>query len=210
MKFCLLWSLDKVGTSYSNVWNIISGLCWLLNSICAWTRLDSTDRQITANLRPCSSIFFIYSTPLQIWREWEGEEIIVLSVLVANCTFWVRQYSWSWKHSCSCVTTQDVRPPQCCALLPTNPIEEALGQSKSYKIVFFFTLLIGAVFCRPTNFFFYGRQAYLWTIIWHHVHIPPTRCSLVICRVCSPPCYVTQWVAFFLFSPPPLHQHTNI
>ena len=101
------------------------------------------------------------------------------------------------------------RPPQCCTALPTNPIKKTLRRGNTNKILFLLTLLVRAALYLPLQFLW--REAYLWTIIWHHVHIPATRCSLVICCVCSPPCFVTQWAAFFLrSSPPPLHPHTNI
>lgn len=157
------------------------------------------------NLHPCSSIF-IYSPPpsLEIWREWEGKEIIVLSVLVANCTFWVRQYSWSWKHSYSCVTRCKTSPMLCFAANKPHwgnsqtekKLQDCLLLDLSYR---------GCVLSSQQLFFFFfrKRKAYLWTIIWHHVHIPPTRWTLVICCVCSPPFYVTQWAAFFLCSFPP-------
>ncbi len=100
------------------------------------------------------------------------------------------------------------RPLQSCAALPTNPIKKTLRQGNTNKILFLLTLLVRAALYHPLQFLW--REAYLWTIIWHHVHIPPTRCSLVICCVCSPPCYVTQWTAFFLCSSPPPSTHKHI
>ena len=99
------------------------------------------------------------------------------------------------------------RPPQSWVALPTNPIKKTLRQGNTNKILFLLTLLVRAALYHPLQFLW--REAYLWTIIWHHVHIPPTRCSLVICCVCSPP-YVTQWAAFFLCSVPPPSTHKHI
>lgn len=104
---------------------------------------------------------------------------------------------------------ETARPPQSCTALPTNPIKKTLRQGNTNKIPFLLTLLVRAALYHPPQFLW--REAYLWTIIWHHVHIPPTRCSLVICCVCSPPCYVTQWAAFFVcrFPPPSTHKHID-
>lgn len=131
-----------------------------------------------------------------------GEDTIVLSVLLANHTVWVRQFTRFWKHSDSCVT----RPRDLltsCSALQTNPFKKTLLKGNTNKILLLLTLLVRDALYHPLCFLW--REAYLWTIIWHHVHIPPTRCSLVICCVCPPPpCYVSQWVAFFLWrSPPP-------
>lgn len=120
MKCCLPWYLDKVVISYSEVWDIISG------SLLASSQ--NTPEHVLIQLTACTQqtdqgefapmLFQFYLPPppsLEIWREWEGKEIIVLSVLVANCTFWVRQYSWSWKHSYSCVTRCKTSPMLCFA-----------------------------------------------------------------------------------------------
>lgn len=142
-----------------------------------------------------------------------GEDTIVLSVLLANHTVWVRQFTRFWKHSDSCVT----RPRDLltsCSALQTNPFKKTLLKGNTNKILLLLTLLVRDALYYPLCFLW--REAYLWTIIWHHVHIPPTRCSLVICCVCPPPpCYVSQWVAFFLWRsppPPPLpstHKHID-
>lgn len=118
MKCCLPWYLDKVVILYSEVWDIISG------SLLASSQ--NTPEHVLIQLTACTQqtdqgesapvLFHFYLLPpLEIWREWEGKEIIVLSVLVANCTFWVRQYSWSWKHSYSCVTRCKTSPMLCFA-----------------------------------------------------------------------------------------------
>lgn len=100
------------------------------------------------------------------------------------------------------------RPPHSCAALPTNPIKKTLQQGNTNKILFLLTLLVSASLYSPLQILWW--EAYLWTIIWHHVHIPPTRCSLVICSVCCPLCHVTQWAAFFFCSCSLLQPHTNI
>lgn len=86
----------------------------------------------------------------------------------------------------------------------TNPIKKTLQQGNTNKITFCLTLLVRSAFYHPLQFLW--REAYLWTIIWHHVHIPCSRCSLVICCVCFPPFYATQWAAFF----PPSSTHKHI
>lgn len=209
MEFCLPWYLDEVGTSYSDVWNIISGLCWLLNSICAWTCLDSTDRQITGNLRPCSSIFYLFHPSSDLKAMGGGRNYCVVCSCsqlhtLSQTVFLVMETFLLMCHNSRCKTSpmlcSAANKPHWGSSQTEQKLQDRLLLDSSYR----------SCVLSSQQLFFYGRKAYLWTIIWHHVHIPPTRCSLVICRVCSPPCYVTQWVAFFLFSPPPLHQHTNI
>lgn len=138
-----------------------------------------------------------------------GEDTIVLSVLLANHTVWVRQFTRFWKHSDSCVT----RPRDLltsCSALQTNPFKKTLLKGNTNKILLLLTLLVRDALYHPLCFLW--REAYLWTIIWHHVHIPPTRCSLVICCVCPPPPLLCESMGCFLpleIPPPTSSIHTQ-
>lgn len=100
------------------------------------------------------------------------------------------------------------RPPHFCAALSANPIKKTLWQSNTNKILFLLTLLVRAFLYSALQFLWW--EAYLWTIIWHHVHIPPIRCSLVICSVCSPLCFGFNGRLSSSVAPSSIHTHTNI
>lgn len=101
--------------------SIIAGVCGILNgshvSEHALAHADSKCAcrgRVKVDLLTCSSkLLFFFIFP-------HGNYCIVFSFFT-NRTFWVREFTRSWKHSYACVT----RPKdQTCTALPTNPLKK--------------------------------------------------------------------------------------
>lgn len=180
-----------------------------LIACCVWTCFDSTDRLHSAHRSRwiCThALQFLFSFSLEISREWEGKEIIVLSVLAANCTVWVRQYTWSWKHSYSCVTRCKTSPKAvlCCQ---QTPLRKLTDRAKATKL---FSSLIRAVFYHLNNFFFLCGEGSIFGLsfdIMYTFLLPDAPLWFAVCVL-----PFAMWLNGLLSSSAasPLHQHTNI
>lgn len=116
--------------------------------------------------------------------------------------------------------SQDVRPPRCCAVLPTNTIEETLWQGKGNKIVLLF--LSGLCFIVPAtlfSYFLFEREKPIFGLsfdIMYTFLLPdaPLWFALCVSPPPPPPVPLAMWLNGLLSSaaaspPPSTHKYID-
>lgn len=160
-------------------------------------------------------LFNFYFIPTRLWDfKGLGGERNYWVVCSCSQLHSLSQTVFSFNGNIPTRVSQDARPPQCCAGLPTNPTEEMLWQGKGNKIVLLF--LSGLCFIIPAtlfSYFLFEREPIfgLSFDIMYTFLLPDAPLWFAVCPHPPPPtCYVTQWVAFFRSSSPPSSTHKYI
>lgn len=104
------------------------------------------------------------------------------------------------------------RPPQCCAVLPTNPIKKTLTRQQKQDSPPLDSACQGCPLSSSRFFCFFFCMKKGLSLDYHLTSCTHSSNQMLPCDMLCvfSPSVVTQWVAFFLCSSPPLHQHTNI
>lgn len=135
-----------------------------------------------------------------------GEETIVLSLPLANRTIWVRQFTWSWKHSYSCVTRWQGLPNLAlrCQRTPLRKLSDKATQTRFSSSWLF---LSGPPFITLSSFY-EGRPIFgLSFDIMYTFLLPDAPLWYAVC-VLPLAMRLNGLLSSFVASP--LHPHTNI
>lgn len=135
-----------------------------------------------------------------------GEEAIVLSVPLANRTIWVRHFTRSWKHSCSCVTRrQDL--PNLALRCQRTPLRKLSDKATQTRFPSSWLFLLGLPFITLPSFY-EGRPIFgLSFDIMYTFLLPDAPLWYAVCVL-----PLAMWLNGLLssFVASPLRPHTNI
>lgn len=152
--------------------------------------------------------FYLSRQTYLVWmlKGMGGEETIVLSGPLANHTIWVRQFTWSWKHSYSCVTRwQDL--PNVALRCQRTPLRKLSDEATQTRFSSSWLFLLGLPFISLSSFYEGSPIFGLSFDIMYTFLLPDAPLWYAVC-VLPLALWLNGLLSFFAACPPSIHTQT--